>query len=513
LLAGLYLHLGVVPREHRIFYDEDIYQNIGQNITFLRKAGMCNEGANEYGEYRCYRLEYNKQPNAWPYLLSITFRLFGVHELAAFLTNNLIYGLSIVTVFLIGFLLFGNYVPGIYAAFIFALIPEQLIWSNSVAVEPSAALFLGLAVLSTLVFIKTRESKSLFLTVTVLAFAIQFRTESIVMVTVPVVIILLSCKNELKQGRLYLLLSIFFLLIIPHLIHLYAVKGEGWGSTGPKFAFAYFNENIMVNSLFYFKNIRFPLIFTILFWAGILLHQRRDAKVENRDEMKAKIRSFFPALFSWLQQQTYHWKEKWIIFIWFIISWGVFLFFYAGSYNYGVDVRFSLLSSMPLAILAGYGAGAIEYQLVRRLRLPWMHGILASLIIFSFVSFLPVIRAITQEAWGARADHHFAQMMAKEVPPGALILTHNPNMFLLWQKSAAQASLATEHPSYSNNFFSRYYGGVYFHFNFWCNVADPLQNSFCTNILEKYNCTPIISFKERSYNYVLYKVAKKGAKR
>ena len=185
-VVGMIITMFVVPREHRIFYDENIYQNIGQNIAYLKSSGthpgedygesiiniwkrfigraaMCNEGRNEYGEYRCDRMEYNKEPNGWPYILSVVFRLFGVHELAAFLTNNLVYGLSILTAFFIGYLLFKSSLAGIYAALIFALTPEFMMWSNTTAVEPSAALFPGLALLCALIYVRSRETKSLFL--------------------------------------------------------------------------------------------------------------------------------------------------------------------------------------------------------------------------------------------------------------------------------------------------------------------------------------------------------------
>ena len=72
-VVGLIITMFVVPRDHRIYYDEDIYQNIGQNIAYLKSSGahtgedygksvanlwrrfigraaMCNEGRNEYGE-------------------------------------------------------------------------------------------------------------------------------------------------------------------------------------------------------------------------------------------------------------------------------------------------------------------------------------------------------------------------------------------------------------------------------------------------------------------------------
>ena len=514
VVGGLIVTMFVVPRDHRIYYDEDIYQSIGQNIAYLKnadahagegygksfsnlwkrfvgRAAMCNEGRNDYGELRCDRLEYNKEPNGWPYILSVVFRLFGVHELAAFLTNNLVYALSIVTTFFIGCLLFNSSRVGLYSALIYALMPECMIWSNTTAVEPSAALFPGVALVCSLIAIRAREVKTLFLLAVMAAFAIQFRPESIMFLSVIGVVILLWGREELQKGEFYLLVALFFLLIIPHLGHLFAVKEMGWGSSGPKFSFDFFKGNIKANGLFYLKNVRFPVLFTMLFTLGLLLGR-------NREEGGG---------------YTFFLKEKLVIFLWFLLFWGIFIFFYAGSYNYGADVRFSLLSAIPIALIAGNGTESLHNLLNRRFKITEGAVILPLLIVFSFLPFIPFVRALTQEAWGARADHRFARQMAEAVPDDGIVLTHNPNMFLLWGKNAAQASLATEHPSYFKRFFYRYKGGVYLHYNFWCNVPDKLQNSFCTNILERYDCTPVMSFDEQNYTYELYKVEKKKKKK
>lgn len=510
IIVGAVLVVFVAPRVHRIYYDEDIYENIGQNIAclkgstpytggallenlgavwknFIGRAGMCNEGRNDYGEYNCFRLEYNKEPNGWPYILSVVFRLFGVSELAAFLTTNFIFVLSIGTVFWIGCLVFKNYRTALYAALFFTLTPEALRWSNTTAAEPSAALFAALAVCAVFFFINYRTNGTLFLTVAVTAFGIQFRPESFMIVAVVGLAILLFAADELKKGRFYLWFAIFFILIIPHIVHLYAVKDMGWGATGPKFSTQYFRGNFVSNFLHYFRNQQFPLLTTIFFVLGIVLNN-------NEENIKD----------SW-----YSWKAKAVMALWFMLFWGIFIYFYAGSYAYGADVRFALVSYIPIALLAGSGASAIHGRMEKWVKVISPAYVLAGIIIISFLSFVPYVRTVGQEAWAARADHEYAKVMARELPQDSIILTHNPNMFLVWGKNAGQASLATEHSQYFNNFFRRYPGGIYFHYNFWCNVSDPLQQSFCKNILARFNATPIMTFKERDYTYVLYKIEKK----
>jgi len=84
-------------------------------------------------------------------------------------------------------------------------------------------------------------------------------------------VILLFAPGELKKGRFYLCLAIFFILIIPHIVHLYAVKDMGWGASGPKFSAQYFQGNFVSNFLHYFKNQQYPLLATIFFFLGIVL--------------------------------------------------------------------------------------------------------------------------------------------------------------------------------------------------------------------------------------------------
>ena len=83
-----------------------------------------------------------------------------------------------------------------------------------------------------------------------------------------------------------------------------------------------------------------------------------------------------------------------LIALWFALFWGVFLPFYAGSYKYGADVRFALVSFMPLAVLAGYGAGAIRDALGR----PRGEALLTLVVLLSWMTFLPSIRLEGQEA-------------------------------------------------------------------------------------------------------------------
>ena len=310
------------------------------------------------------------------------------------------------------------------------------------------------------------------------------------MILLPAAIALFTmAKGVLRQPKTYLFILLLLILITPLLIHLYAVKGEGWGAPdGAKFAWHHFQNNFPVNAFFYFKNIRFPVIVTLFFLTGLGMPLIAHAS----GVQKSVSKQFF-------------WKAKAILLAWFLAFWGIFIFFYAGSYNYGADVRFSLLSYMPIAITAGFGAAALIHQGRLKLNWNWLSYGLSVLILLQALSFFPYIRTVSMEGWAARYDHKYAEQMVGLLPPHSLVLTHNPNMFLIWGQSAAQASLATD-KARIKHFFQRFKGGLFFHYNFWCNVQNPLQQSFCQNILDNYRTKPIASFSEQNYKYAMYQI-------
>jgi hypothetical protein len=124
-----------------------------------------------------------------------------------------------------------------------------------------------------------------------------------------------------------------------------------------------------------------------------------------------------------------------------------------------------------------------------------------------FLWYLPLVRTTGEEAWSARADVEFARSFAENLPRNSIVLTHNPNMFHLWGRSAAQASIAMTEPDYvSHVLLPRYAGGVFFHWNFWCDVADPVQQSFCTGVLARFPHTLLREYRERDYRYALYRL-------
>jgi hypothetical protein len=191
--------------------------------------------------------------------------------------------------------------------------------------------------------------------------------------------------------------------------------------------------------------------------------------------------------------------------------WTIFLFFYAGSYNYGADVRYSLMSYVPIAVLAGAGIRRLTHALDAVHRGRWSdRAILAAtiaVILAQSMYYLPLVRATGEEAWAARADVKYAKAFAERLPPNAIVLTHNPSMFHIWGINAAQLSLAMSDTAFvSEALHRRFAGGVYVHWSFWCNVNDPTQVAFCRSVLARFPHELVEARREREYEYALYRL-------
>lgn len=469
-VVTLILVAGVAPRTNRIYYDEHIYQGIAQNLSDLHLAQMCNDGTVEFGVLRCRQAEYNKQPYGYPYVLSLGYRMLGVHEWIAHAFNAACAVVLLWVVFLTTAAAFDDPRAGAFAALVAALIPQQILWSHTAASEPSAALTIAIALMAAVAFTRARTGRSLLWMVAAAVFATQFRTESVLVVPVIALVVAVFFPEAFSRASFWWAALLGLVLCAPYLAHLAAVRYEAWGASGDRMALGFFWPNLKVNASFFLDNMRFPLLYTLLAAWGAASSPTRAVA--------------FPLAY-------------------FAAFWGVFLFFYAGSYDFGADVRFSLMSYPAVAMLAGRGAAALQ-RLAPRTRL---ETVIVAAIVVQFLWFMPQVRAVGEEAWAARADVAFAQQVMPELPTNSVVLTQNPSVFLIRGVNAAQLSLATTDRAYVGSVLpARYAGGVFLHWNFWCNTADDVQPAFCEAVLDQFRGELFREHGERDYRYAFFRL-------
>ena len=100
----------------------------------------------------------------------------------------------------------------------------------------------------------------------------------------------------------------------------------------------------------------------------------------------------------------------------FLLFFGIALLFYAGSYDYGADVRYSLATYPPLAVLGGLGMAARPHgSSASTPGLPAAPALAAAAVVLQFLWYSPVVRATTDGAWAARADVRFAKSLVPDL--------------------------------------------------------------------------------------------------
>ena len=468
------LTLFVAPRTNRIFYDEQIYQSIGQNLADLKLAQVCNEGGVQDGRLKCASGEYNKQPYAYAHLLSVAYRLTGVHDATAFVVNAAAMAVTVCAVYVLVWLLFRDRTAAFFAGLVLALTPHQIIWSATAAVEPTASMAAVLALVCAAYYARTGETAALGGLAVCAAYAIQFRPESILVLPVAGLLTWPRLRTELARPHGWWIGLLFLALASVHIAHLFAVRHVDWGTSQARFSLSYVRDNLRVNGWFYLADERFPAAFTLLALSGLTMSAFR--------------------------------RERFAMALYFLLYFGIDLMFYAGSYNYGADVRYSLLTYPPIAVFAGLG-GARAARFLTRVGLP-ARTVMVTAMAFLFLSYAPVVRGTTEEAWAARADVRFARLFAQELPPNSYVLTHNPGMFQLWGDSAGQLPLIVQNPAYVRYLSGRYTGGVFIHWNFWCNVQDPVHPEFCRRALELGTVELVREYRERDQRFALYRITR-----
>jgi hypothetical protein len=474
LVLGVGLTVGLAARTNRIFYDEQIYQNVGQNLADLHRAQLCNDGTLDRGRLRCSSAEYNKQPYAYPHLLSLAYRAAGVGTMPAFVINAVAMGLSICFVYMLVTIVFEDRVAAFFAALLLALTPQQLIWSASAAVEPSASAACLAALLAAACFVRLKSTVSLVGAAVAAAYAIQFRPESLLIVPVMALLVWQRAPEEFERPRLWWASLAFLVLGAVHLAHTAAVRNEGWGTTQARMSLDYMATNIRANGWFYVADARFPALYTLLAVIG---------------------------LFGWESK-----RGRLTLLGYFLLFFVVALLFYAGSYDYGADVRYSLATYPPLAMLGGLGLARLA-DLFRRGRFGRLAvPVLSVALALQFLWYLPAIRSMDDGAWAARADVRFAQSLVSDLPSNAYVLTQNPGMFQVWGVNAGQTSLVVSNPARLQDLTRQYPGGIYLHWNFWCNVQDPVQREYCTKMLGLAPSRLVREERVRDQRFALYRL-------
>ncbi|MDI6826241.1 MAG: glycosyltransferase family 39 protein [Candidatus Aenigmarchaeota archaeon] len=483
LLMGFILRMYFTPHTHRVYFDEDIYLDIGKEILTERKACLCN-----YGDHKgCYECILMKWPNGHPFTFAIAFLFFGISEVVAHNLSVLLGTLSILLLFLVGYLISKKVEIGLYSALLFAFVPMIVVWSGTVAAEPFFIFYTLLAVFSFLLMIETDKWNTNLLAASSVAFASQFKAESGAVIALIALIMFLfdeKFKMRTKSTRFLISYLILFVLITPYVIHVYhSSKTDPWGSSGKKFGFDYVIKNAAENALFWIKGydtIEHPFVFTVFAIIGLIYVAIKERKI-----------SIFLGL-------------------WFLIFFTIYAFFYAGSVRYGTDVRYSLSGYPPFVLLGGFGLYFIHKLLMKKIRKEMLiFALLIFVVMLTFYFYLPSVSTPAEkivEANQARIYHDRFVEYASKLDKNCYIMSHVPSMYLILDIGSLQ-TWNGQNENIMKELFEKT-DCVIFDDGFWCNI-EPYKSSVCKYMFDKYNMTELtsVAVDEGRHSYTLYKVS------
>lgn len=483
LLVAGYLASGLAPRTTRILFDEHIYMQIGQTIAHTGRAEGANYARVEYGQFEMYDSYVNKQPNGLPYLLSWIYRIVGVSDDTSHFLNRALVGVGAAGLYL-GLAVVPWALPagaGLAAALLFMFTPLVLWWSQTVSVEPGAAATTVLAFFAAAVHARFREPETAqglpatgLLLGGATAFAVYLRPESLLVFPVVAFVLWSTDDRFIEDISAWGALALALALAAPNVLHLWSVHTENWGARdGRRFAYDFIARNFHSNGGYFVDSLWFPVAGTVLAAAGALW-----LLVRNRTAGVA-------------------------LSLWFFLSWGIFIVFYAGGYFYGASSRYGVVSSAPVALFMGIGFAAL-HDWLRRVPLCFYGLVAAGLV--NWVAGMHYVPTLSREAAEAIADVDFVARVSPTLPEGSLVISPDPCMWLLKGVNASQFFTIEEMVRRDlRELTHQYPGGIYAHWSFWAN-AEPDAAAHVAALLADTGATEVARAQSQEFKLGLFRL-------
>lgn len=448
----------VPPRTHRLYFDEDIYGQIALSIARESKAGMLDAAEPSPGGWTGRSYSPNKEPTGFPFLVSLVVRamqLAGARDFdaAGSIASRIFFFLAIVGVAVLarGLLPERTRDAGaLVAAALFALWPENLRWAVTGAAETTAAALAIWTLVLAREASRADETLALIAGSLMLALAVEIRPEGLLLV-VPFLAMTGTAPWRNSPSRGAVALAAFTVFVALNVVHLAAMSGEDWGASGPKFALAHIASNLKAD-------------------LGYWLHggDVRATPTPSPTWMLLALVGFATGLARAASRRVAAAAA-----LWFAFFFAVFIPFYAGSYFYGTDVRFSLLVVAPILLFA---AVAVDLAAGFASRFAGRAGSIAYVMVAAipFLAFqIPPLMDLgrpTAEAQQARADHAAVALFARDLPRDALVVSMTPSMWALRGFAAAQVSCVEDHPAWLERMAAEH--PVYYHAGYWDVASD-----------------------------------------
>ena len=326
-----------------MFFDEDIYIGIAQNLTRAPAAQITLLGGPDDAQVS----SYYKEPSGWPVLLSLIFLVTGRSETVAFVVARVFFAIAIAAVYQLAREALETRRQAMVAAVLFGAAPVCFWFSPSSGADIPAALAVVLGLWGVFAGNRTLAAAGF-------AMAAQTRLELIVLLPLVWLSGRVSAKWKLVAAG----------LVSAEIVHI------GWVlSIGPALAQAekvssafgleYVAGNLVTNLGYMFNPMVFPAGVTVLAVVGLVQSLRPSpgaAKARRPLLMAAPLLAVsryraHASRRACIRSAHLPAGEVWLLVIQVIALFGVYVLFYAGSFN--LNPRYTIQILAPLALLAG----------------------------------------------------------------------------------------------------------------------------------------------------------------
>lgn len=466
-IAGLLIRIYLPVHTHKLYIDEHWYMEAGKNIL---QTGY---------------QDYYPKSIGWPFILSISFGIFGTSNLVAIDTSIFFGAISILIIFFLTYVIAKKENAALLASLLFSLFPLHIIWSASAETNATSLFFVLLSIFFYFLYYENDDDSLLWLSVTSTAFISQIRPENYIFFPLFILGCLIYKKNLLKNSESLICCSIIIFLTIPNFFHILdfqistnwiesdtngAASGDNWSF------FNLFDNSIMYGKVF-FNSHFYPSILSFLSFVGFfyLLKTKRKA-------------CFFLA--------------TWFIFIWIT-------YFSSWFQTLGGKERFYTSFDPIVIILSSIGIFyTLNFISSKNLFLNKITKSVAIFIILLF--FIPYYSYIKNYASSSELvlETQLIETVEKEIPKNCTIISSCPTIL----KSTTDMDVIDIKTFFQNeNLQEKLLNKdcILFIEDYCCRGWDPKSLGNCNKIKSSFTLEDFKSYTQGKEKYTFYKILKK----
>ena len=468
VISAFVLRLIVPPIQHVMYIDEPWYMEAAKNM--LQKFSQ--------GDY--------PKSIGWPFILSISFLVFGISNWVAIYTSIVLGSLTAVSVFFLVYIIAENKIISLFSAIVFTLLPLHIRWSASAETNVPSLFFITLSLFFCFLYYRKQKNSLLWLAVFSLTFTALVRPDNYLFI--PLFLIgFLFFKIKLPLKRILLILSVFAILVLPAVLQSFdfnasinwlekeslgQIKGSNWSLS-----------NLIYNSLHFG-----PSIFNEMYMPFFIF-----------------VLSIIGFIYMLFKQK----REVYFLITWFILYW--IIFFSSWVQTIGGRDRFFIGFYPLIVIFVGYSLSLFS-NLFYKMHLKEQWKSLFILLLISIIIIL--LFPYTLKAKGmydslcVKLETRIPELAERDIPAHAIIIANWPTIL----KSTTDLEVIDagdfllKYSIRSDTFKST---NLLLFFEDYCCFDLPQNDIYkarCRELKRKYKLSPYKEYSEGNNKYTFYQV-------